>query len=344
VDPRKYYQGKYPTIGHIDGIGDATVEKLRTLGITTIENLVTIPERELLAEGIGEETVKKLLTAARKAISLTYIKGDDLLKIREGEQSLTTGCKSLDNLLTGPSGRSGLPTQSITEFSGEFGSGKSQLCQQLCVTTQLPIEQGGLAGKVLYIDSESIFLPERVIQLASRFPYFKDNPQKVLKGVIVAEAYTSQHQIVLLASADEVIKDGNVRLIIIDSLTSHFRSEYVGRETLGARQQQLNKHLHKLIRLAKAFNIAAVITNQVSTTPDIYSYGPKPIGGNIVGHAAHTRVFFRKVSRQGMETHRIAKIIASPFMPEGEAQMFLDEYGFHSEEIGKKEPEEEESK
>jgi len=331
VDPRKYYQAKYKTISDIPEIGAATIAKLAEMGVTTMENLVTIPMKELEAGGVSGEQAKKLMDIARKSISLTFIKGDDLLELRKGQRSLTTGCGSLDKLLSiqgspGQDAKHGIPTQSITEFFAEFGSGKSQMCHQLCVTVQLPVEQGGLGGNVLYIDSESIFLPERIIQIASRFPYFADNPSKVLKGIIMAQAFTSEHQIALLESADEVIKENNVKLIIIDSLTSHFRSEYIGRETLAPRQQKLNQHMHKLIRLAMAFNAAAVITNQVSSTPDAYSFEPKAIGGNIVGHIAHTRIFIRK----GRNTLRIMRVLASPFMAEGEAPMYLDEQGFHS--------------
>lgn len=331
VDPRAYYQAKYKKISDIDDIGEATVAKLKDIGINTMENLVSATPKQLEEVGITGDTAKKLMTIARKTVALTFVKGDDLLELRKNQKGLTTGCASLDKLLTtkdiiNNTERNGVPTQSITEFYGEFGSGKSQLCHQLCVTTQLPEKDGGLNGKVLYIDTEAIFLPERVIEIAKRFPYFADNPRKVLNGVIMAQAYTSDHQIALLEAADEVIKENNVKLIIVDSLTGQFRSEYIGRGMLAERQQLINRHLRKLINLARAFNAAAVCTNQVSATPDAYSYEPKAIGGNIVGHAAHTRVYIRK----GRNTMRIMKITASPFMAEGEAPMYLDEYGFHS--------------
>jgi DNA repair protein RadA len=191
---------------------------------------------------------------------------------------------------------------------------------------QLGEAQGGLNGSVLYIDTEATFRPERVMQMAPRFGL---KPEDVLKGIIYAEAYTSNHQTVLLENADEVIKENNVRLIIVDSVMSHFRSEYLGREMLAPRQQQLNKHLHKLMRLSRAFNAAAVITNQVLASPDaFFSKAVSPTGGHILGHMSHSRIFLRK----GRSNVRIAKLTASPSLPEGEAPMRITERGIESDE------------
>jgi DNA repair protein RadA len=186
--------------------------------------------------------------------------------------------------------------------------------------------QGGLNGNVLYIDTEATFRPERVQQIAPRFGI---KSKEVLKGIVYAEAYTSNHQTVLLENADVVIKENNIKLIIIDSVMSHFRSEYLGREMLANRQQQLNKHLHKLMRLSRAFNTAAVITNQVMASPDaFFSKAVSPVGGHILGHMSHNRIFLRK----GRNNMRIAKLTASPSLPEGEVPMRITERGIESDE------------
>ena len=149
--------------------------------------------------------------------------------------------------------------------------------------------------------------------------------EEVVKNIIVAEAYTSDHQIFLLENADKIIKENNIRLIIVDSLTAHFRSEYVGRESLAARQQKLNKHMHKLIRLARAFNAVAVVTNQVMAKPDVF-FGDAvhPIGGHIVAHTSHTRVCLRKAARGPV---RIARLVSSPYLPHGEGVFKITEQG-----------------
>jgi len=317
----EYYKAKYKTLEDLPDIGPATVAKLKEIGFKTVESLGTAAVAELVTAGIGEAMAEKVIEAARKSMAITFVRGDELVELRKNVRKLTTGCSSLDRLLNG-----GIETESLTEFYGEFGSGKSQMCHQLCVTVQLGEAQGGLNGSVLYIDTEATFRPERVMQMAPRFGL---KPEDVLKGIIYAEAYTSNHQTVLLENADEVIKENNVRLIIVDSVMSHFRSEYLGREMLAPRQQQLNKHLHKLMRLSRAFNAAAVITNHVLASPDaFFSKAVSPTGGHILGHMSHSRIFLRK----GRSNVRIAKLTASPALPEGEAPMRITERGIESDE------------
>lgn len=299
---------KYETLEDLPGVGPATSQKLQEMGFHTVESLATATARELAPAGISEKKALDVIRHARGSIALSFIRADELLKQRQNVHRLTTGSTILDNLLGG-----GLETQTITEFYGEYGSGKSQMCHQLCVNVQLPQEQGGLDAAALYVDTENTFRTERIVQMAQ---HVNLDPEQVARNIIVADAFTSDHQIFLLENADKIIKENNIRLIIIDSLTSHFRSEYVGRETLALRQQKLNKHMHKLIRLARAFNAAAVVTNQVMAKPDVF-FGDAvhPIGGHIVAHTSHTRIYLRKSARGPV---RIARLVSSPYLPNGE--------------------------
>ena len=196
------------------------------------------------------------------------------------------------------------------------------MCHQLCVNVQLPPERGGLGGAALYIDTENTFRTERIVQMARHLGL---DPEEVVKNIVFAEAYTSDHQMFLVDNADKVVKENGIRLIIVDSLTSHFRSEYLGREMLAERQQKLNKHLHKLIRLARAFNAVAIVTNQVMSKPDVF-FGNvvHPVGGHIVAHTSHTRIFLRKSARGPV---RIARLVSSPYLPEGERIFKITENG-----------------
>ena len=299
---------KYEYLEDLPGIGPAISQKLRELGFHTVESLATATAKELEPAGIGEKKALEVIREARSAMALSFIRADELLKMRQTVLRLTTGSKTLDELVGG-----GLETQTITEFYGEYGSGKSQLCHQLCVNVQLPPERGGLGGAALYIDTENTFRTERIVQMAQHLGL---DPEEVVKNIIFAEAYTSDHQMFLVDNADEVVKENDIRLIIVDSLTSHFRSEYLGREMLAERQQKLNKHLHKLIRLARAFNAVAVVTNQVMAKPDVF-FGDAvhPVGGHIVAHTSHTRIYLRKPARGPV---RIARLVSSPYLPEGE--------------------------
>ena len=299
------------------GIGSATSKKLRELGFHTVESLAMATAKELEQAGISKTKALEFIRKARSCMPLPFIRGDELLKMRQTVLRLTTGSSRLDKLLGG-----GIESQSITEFYGEYGSGKSQICHQLCVNVQLPPEQGGLGAAALYIDTENTFRTERIFQMAKNLGI---DPKEALKNIIFAEAYTSEHQMFLLENADKVIKENGVRLIIVDSLTSHFRSEYLGREMLAERQQKLNKHLHRLIRLSRAFNAVAVVTNQVMSKPDVFfGNAIHPVGGHIVAHTSHTRVFLRKSARGPV---RIARLVSSPYLPEGEGIFRVSERG-----------------
>ncbi len=188
----------------------------------------------------------------------------------------------------------------------------SQIGFQLSVNVQKPVEQGGLGGNVLFIDTESTFRPERIAQLSENIGM---NPDDVLKNISVAKAINSDHQMVLADKMEEMIKQKGIRLIVIDSLTSHFRADYVGRGALSDRQQKLNKHIHTLQKLADKYNLAVYITNQVMDNPGIMFGDPTtPIGGHVLAHAATYRIYLRK----GKEEKRIARLVDSPNMPEGE--------------------------
>ncbi|MCW4052969.1 MAG: DNA repair and recombination protein RadA [Candidatus Bathyarchaeota archaeon] len=316
---------KYDTFEDLPGVGPATSQKLQEMGFHTLESLATATARELEPAGIGEKKALDVIRLARGSISLSFVRADELIKQRESILRLTTGSKILDDLVGG-----GLETQSITEFYGEYGSGKSQVCHQLCVNVQLPAEKGGLNGGALYIDTENTFHTERIVSMAE---HLNLDPEQVARNIIVAEAYTSDHQVFLLENSDKIIKENGIKLIIVDSLTAHFRSEYVGRETLAMRQQKLNKHMHKLIRLARAFNAAAVVSNQVMSKPDVF-FGDAvhPIGGHVVAHTSHTRVYLRKSARGPV---RIARLVSSPYLPDGEGIFKITEKGL--EEAGESE-------
>ena len=308
---------KYEFIEDLPGVGPATAGKLRELGYHTVESVAMATSRELDPVGVSEKKAFQIIQAARSSIGLSFIRADELYKMRKSVLRLSSGSKALDKILAG-----GLETQTITEYYGEYGSGKSQMCHQLCINVQLPPERGGLNGGVLYVDTENTFRLERIVQMAE---FAGLDPEQAVKNIIYAEAYTSDHQMFLLENADEIIKANNIKLIIIDSLTAHFRSEYIGREMLASRQQRLNKHMHKLTALARAFNAVAVVTNQVMAKPDqFFGDAIHPIGGNIVGHTSHTRIYLRRASHGPV---RIARLVSSPYLPEGEEILKVTENG-----------------
>lgn len=289
----------------IPGVGAVTIKKLRAAGITRIEELATLPPRRVAKlTGMSEERAIKLFMEARRILGGTYLSAEELDKEESKRVRLTTGVRALDELL------GGIEPGVLTEFVGEFGSGKTQLCHQLAVTVQLPVKDGGLEGSALYIDTERTFSASRIKAIAKRFGL---NVSDVLRRIYVARVVNSEHQIVVAREALRIIGEKNVKLVIVDSLINHFRSEYPGREALAIRQQKLAGHLADLMRIAEIYDIPIVFTNQIVSSPDPFTGSPKaPAGGNVVAHRATYRILLGK-----KKDMRYAKIIDSPKHPEG---------------------------
>ena len=292
----------------LGGVGKATAQKLISRGYTNLEIIAVTPPKLLEEEvGISSALAKKIVEEARKQLGLGFLSAKDLLQARKNVKRLTTGSKALDELLGG-----GIETQAITEFYGEYRVGKTQICFTLAITVQLPEEKGGLNGKCLFIDTEGTFRPERLIPIAQRFDL---DPDEALNNIIVARVFSTDQQLDTAREARKIIRKENIKLIVEDSLTALFRSEYVGIDQLATRQQKLNVHLHDLSRLSWAFNIAVVVTNQVVANPGSF-FGPQlsAIGGHIVAHHVTHRLHLRKAKGD----KRIAKVEDSPYLPEGE--------------------------
>lgn len=298
----------YDDLEDLPGIGPATSERLKAAGYKDITSIASATPHELAEVGdFGVEAAKKAIEAAKASIEIGFDTGDQILERRKSIGKIKTSSKELDELLGG-----GVETQAITEFFGKFSSGKSQVGFQLAVNVQKPIDQGGLDGKVIFIDTESTFRPERLVQLAEAQGLSGND---VLKNIYIQRAENSDHQILLLEKAEKLIKENNVRLLIVDSITSHFRADYIGRGALSDRQQKLNKHIHLLQRFADKYNIAIYITNQVMDNPAIMFGDPTtPIGGHVLAHAATFRVYVRK----SKDEKRIARLVDSPNLPDGE--------------------------
>ncbi len=309
----------------IPGIGPGIAAKLEAAGIYDLMGLAVLSPRALgeLA-GIGEGVARKAIQAARGMMNLGFVDGSEFEKKRKDLHYITTGSKQLDELLGGK----GVESRAITEAYGAFGSGKSQLGFTLAVNVQLPLEQGGVNGKTVFIDTEGTFRPERIKQIAEGLGA---QPDKALKNILVARAFNSDHQILLIDKISEMIKDGEpIKLIIIDSLTAHFRAEFSGRGQLADRQQKLNRYLHNIMKLAEQHNLVVYITNQVMSNPGMMFGDPTtPIGGNIVGHSSTFRLYFRR----GKAGSRVAKLIDSPNLPDNEAQFFVTKHGVRDENL-----------
>jgi DNA repair protein RadA len=302
----------------LPGVGDTTVKKLREAGIVSIRILAIYPVTKLMEDaGIGEKTAQKIIKAAQDIENMGFKSADIIWEKRKHLNRLTTNSANLDEILAG-----GIEPGSVTEFYGEYRTGKTQIAHQLCVNVQLPYEEGGLEGNALYIDTEATFRPERIIHMAEAKGL---DYNKTLKNIIVGRAYNSDHQVLLIKEASKIVKEKNIKLVIVDSIIGHFRSEYIGRGTLANRQQTLNVHIHDLLRLTEVFDeLAVMFTNQVSSKPDVF-YGNPTVatGGHIIAHGATVRIYLRK----GKGEQRVAKMIDAPHLPEAEAIFSITDEG-----------------
>lgn len=292
----------------LPGIGETTADKLRSLGIDTLDKIAISSPHDLSDQtGISVETAKKAILAAQESTTINFETGETIFQRRKDIGRITTGSSELNDLIGG-----GVETNGITEAYGKFSSGKSQIAFQLAVMVQMPKSKGGLEGNALFIDTEGTFRPERIADIAKAAGL---DPKQTLENVIVVRAMTTETQILTVERADKLIVEKNIKLIIVDSLTSLFRAEYLGRGALGERQQKLNAHIHRLQTLSDKFNLAVYITNQVMDNPGLLFGDPTtPIGGNVLAHAATTRLYLRK----SKEEKRIVRLVDSPNMPEGE--------------------------
>ncbi|WP_227353306.1 DNA repair and recombination protein RadA [Haladaptatus salinisoli] len=335
----------------LPGVGPATAEKLNDAGFDSYQSLAVASPGELgNTADVGESTAADIIQAARKEADIGgFETGSQVLERRERIGKLSWQIDEVDDLLGG-----GVETQSITEVYGEFGAGKSQVTHQLAVNVQLPREQGGLRGSTIFIDSEDTFRPERIddmvrglpeeaIQAAMDDREIEGSPDDdaamdeliddVLDKIHVAKAFNSNHQMLLAEKAQELAGEHEdsewpVRLLCVDSLTAHFRAEYVGRGQLAERQQKLNKHLHDLDKVGNLYNTATVVTNQVSSNPDSFFGDPtQPIGGNILGHKSTFRMYLRKSKGD----KRIVRLVDAPNLADGEAVMRVQDGGLKPE-------------
>jgi len=323
VTERAKYSEDELDLENLEGIGPTTKQKLTSAGVYSILDLL-VYSPTYLAEVIGGsvDRVIKLQESARKKLQQLglleeeFISADKLHEKSKEVSYITTGSKHLDNLLMG-----GIETRAITEFYGEFGTGKTQICHTLAVNVQLPPDMGGLDSPAIYIDTEMTFKSERIVQIAQAKGI---DPSEALHNILVARARGASHLLLLIRELPRRLRETGARLVLIDSAVAPFRAEYVGRGQLSERQQLLNVMMHDLIRMAELYDIAIVITNQVQAAPDvIYGDPTRPIGGHVVAHAVTYRIYLRKAKGNT----RIASIVDSPKHPPGEAVFVITPEG-----------------
>lgn len=306
----------------IEEIGPATKNRLEEAGFKSIKDLVVRGPVEI-SETTGMEMDKSIYLCNKARVRLeevgiidkSFITATKLYNKRKKEERISTGSKNLDDLLEG-----GIETRAVTEIYGEYGTGKTQICHTLCLLVQQKKSKEWINNKALYIDTENTFRPERIVSIAlSR----NLDPDKALENIIIAKAYNSAHQELIVEQTGPIIDTNKVKLLIVDSAVAHYRAEFLGRATLSDRQQRLNKFMHKLLRIAETYNLAVLATNQIQSSPDaIFGDAFKPTGGHVVAHTSTYRIYLKRSGK-----NRIARMVDSPYHPEREVLFTLAEQG-----------------
>lgn len=305
-------------IKDLPGVGPATAEKLSDAGFNSLMTIAVASVSDLgEAAGVGDATARKIIQTARQELKLGFESGLDILKKRQQVIKITTGSKQLDAMFGG-----GIETGAITEVYGAYGSGKTSIAHQLSVNVQLPKEKGGANGVAVWIDTEGTLRPEYIEKIAKAQGL---DPKKILENFRGVRAFNSDHQIVLAEKVEDLINDGiPVKLVIVDSMMGHFRSDFSGRGMLADRQQKLNKHMHALLKLAHSHGIAVYITNQVMSKPDTFFGDPtEAVGGHVLHHASTYRCYLRR----GKKGSRVAKLVDAPALPESESVFIVTDEG-----------------
>lgn len=307
-------------LSNIEEIGPATEKRLNEAGFRSIRDLLVRGPVDV-AEVTGMEMDKsaeicnkaRMMLEELGIIDKSFVTATSLFSRRRDR--ISSGSNSFDDLLGG-----GLETKAVTEVYGEFGTGKTQLCHTLCVMVQQDTLAGGLDAKALYIDTENTFRPERIVSISDTRGI---DPRKSLENIIVAKAFNSAHQELIIQEAGSVIEDNHVKLILVDSAVAHYRAEFLGRATLSERQQRLNKFMHILVRIAETYDLAVLVTNQIQASPDAYfGDAARPTGGNVVAHTSTYRIYLKRSGK-----NRIARMVDSPYHAEREIVFTLTERG-----------------
>ncbi len=304
-------KAKIEKVIDLPGIGESTADKLMEAGYRTVMGVAVATPSELSdIGGLGETAARRAINAARSALNMGFESGDVLLKKRELIKKISTGSENFDALVGG-----GFESGAIVECFGQYASGKTQIAHILAIENY----KQNPDSFTVFIDTENTFRPERIVQLAKGAGL---KPEDVLKHVKVARAFNSDHQMLLAEKVSELIETQklNVGVVIVDSLTGHFRAEFIGRGSLAERQQKLNRHMHTLLQISSSHNICVYVTNQVMSKPDTFFGDPtQAIGGHIVAHASTFRIYLRR----GKKGSRVAKLVDSPNMPEAEAIFYV---------------------
>ncbi len=314
----------------VSGVGPAAAKKLREVFVTTAELLAVQNPIELQEKTkLGEGTVVKLVRNARILVGKFGFKSGLVVeKEMETKPRLKSGIAKLDEALLG-----GLEEGSILEFYGPARGGKTQWCSFFAVRSQLPIEEGGLGGRVLWLDSESSFKPWVIRANAIRWGM---DPDVVLGNIGHAEVILSGQITEIFETIPQLCAEQNYKFVVLDSFTGLFRAEYTGLDQLKLRQQDMNNILNQMRRTAAATGAVFAYSNQVMANISSYGGNPNaPVGGHVLSHASDYRFYVRRIK----DDERKITLQDNAGVPEFDVTLKIGWGGFYEDTKEKKDSE-----
>ncbi|XP_068634879.1 DNA repair protein RAD51 homolog 3 isoform X2 [Aristolochia californica] len=321
--------------------------KLLSAGYTSFASLASVSHSQLARDlNISDHDAVEIFKVTSQYTMLDRLDGShsilpgartawDKLHEEQNLTHITTSCEDLDVVLGG-----GINCKEITEIGGVPGIGKTQLGIQLAVNVQIPNDFGGLGGKAIYIDTEGSFMVERAFQIAEacvqdtldNFVFHKKDfeayqekmqPKAFLENIFYFRICSHTEQVAVINYLDKFIEEHkDVKIVVIDSITFHFRQEF---EDLALRTRLLGGMALKLMKLAQKYCLAVVLLNQVTTKITEVSFQLTLALGGSWSHACTNRII---LYWNGNE--RYAHIDKSPTLPAASAPFSVTGKGIRS--------------
>lgn len=314
----------------VPGVGPAVAKKLREAYVTNAELLAVQNPNELQKKTkIGEGTTLKVIKNARELVGkFGFRSGLEIEQEMATKPRLKTGIPKMDKAMLG-----GIEVGSIVELFGPARGGKTQWCAQLAIMSQLPMDKGGLDGRVLWLDTESSFKPWNIRANAVRHGL---DPDIALDNIGRAEIVFSGQITEIFETIPQLCAEENYKLVVIDSFTGLFRAEYTGLESLRIRQQEMNALLNQMRRVATATEAIFVYSNQVMAKISTYGgVANAPVGGHIISHASDYRFYTRRTKGDS----RKIELQDNAGLPEFSVDTFVGWGGLYPDAKSKKEME-----
>lgn len=314
-------------------INNKDIEKLKSIGIFTIQSLYMTSRKTLLnIKGFTEKKISFIFDIANKIeVYSLFQSGSDAMNARHKNIfRISTGSKNLDKILGG-----GLETNSLTEILGDNIANIIDIIHILCINTYKKYTD----NKIIFVDLAHNYNQDKILNFAK---CMKTNGKKCLENITLINDVDIYDELIdRLNEIAENDENKECSLIIIDSLIVIFQQLF--RYTLSHNKQfnseieikldiesKLGKVINILKRISQLYNISIVLTRNINNNEQIDNLSEKndliSFDSNIeliLNYECKTRLKFRKIKNDIIK----CRIINSPMISEEECKFIITEKG-----------------